>query len=133
MIEAAAQSLEAIQHDLLRATGLKLRVLDESATKDARYDSFWLVASGGVRTGVLVAWGQSESERLVSVADQIQEFVHEQLSILGRPAAWPECPEHPHGHPLAAELVDGKPSWKCPVSGTVAGRIGLLGQTTEHG
>jgi hypothetical protein len=130
MDETTAWSLEAVQGDLLRSTGLRLRVLDEPTTDDPRYDSFWLVASEGVRTGVLVAREQDEPGGLVSVADQIQEFVHEQLSILGRPAAWPACPEHPHNHPLAAELIDDQPSWRCPVSGTVTARIGSLPEPT---
>jgi hypothetical protein len=133
MNETAARSLEAVEADLHLTTDLRLRVLDEPATNDPREDSFWLVSSHGMRTGVLVARGQSDPERLVSVADQIQEFVHEELSMLGRPAAWPACPEHPRTHPLAPALVAGQPSWQCPASGTVVGRIGSLTKTTAGG
>jgi hypothetical protein len=118
--------LQAILDDLLRSIGLKLRILDEAAIDDTRYESFQLVTSGGVRTGVLVARDQTDPERLVSVAEQIQEFVHEELSRLGQPASWPSCPEHPHNHPLAPGLLDQIASWRCPASGTVAGRIGFL-------
>lgn len=51
----------------------------------------------------------TQDEALVLLADQLQESVLE--STGGAPA--PRCPAG-HGHPAAAELVDGVASWTCP-------------------
>jgi hypothetical protein len=76
---------------------------------------------------VWVAPAQSVAERVADLADQVQEREAEALAEAGRPAAWPECPEHPASHPLAPAVAgDGGSVWRCPRSGTPVCAIGEL-------
>jgi hypothetical protein len=68
----------------------------------------------------------TEADRLVHVADQVQEVVLEELWQLGLPATWPECPEHPASHPLTPVLTSAGPSWQCPKSRNTIAMIGEL-------
>lgn len=133
MDAVAERLLDQVRADLAHTRGLRLRVLDEPATADYDTPSFWLLSAHGVRTGVLVHPNAEESQRLADVADQIQEFVLEELGRLGRSAAWPACPEHPTTHPLTATLADGQACWQCPASGTVIAAIGTLAETRPPG
>jgi hypothetical protein len=127
MEEIVLRALRPVEADL-RVTGhLRLRILDEPAgVDDPPYASCQLVGSYGFRTGVLVDRGASEPENVTWVADQVQEFVLEELSRNGRSASWPTCPRHPNTHPLAAVLIEGTASWRCPKSLVVTAEIGSL-------
>ena len=70
--------------------------------------------------------GLSPPERLVGLADQLQEWEIEELAAAGRPATWPECPQHPDSHPLAPRASDDQAVWCCPASGQVISVIGAL-------
>jgi hypothetical protein len=75
--------------------------------------------------GVWVAAGSSAAERIVGLAEQVQEWEVEALAAAGRSATWPQCPEHPASHPLEPVVsADGGASWRCPRSGTTVGAIG---------
>jgi hypothetical protein len=65
-------------------------------------------------------------ERLAELADQIQEWEVEELCAAGRPATWPECPQHPDSHPLAPEARGVQAAWCCPRTGQVIDPIGAL-------
>jgi hypothetical protein len=75
--------------------------------------------------GVRVAVAQPVGERVARLAEQVQEWGVEALAAAGRPATWPECPEHPASHPLeAAVSPDGTAIWRCPRSGRAIDAIG---------
>ena len=79
---------------------------------------------------------QTDAARVVSLADQMQEIVIEQLWGRGDSATWPECPDHPGGHPLkAAELDVFGPSWACPATGGphfAVGSVGVYVGVSDH-
>ena len=116
-------ALDLVVRDLRRTGGITLRLLDEPVDNDPAYESLWMLSGRTARTGLLVPLDLAEPERLVHVADQVQEFVLEELGRLGLPATWPECPEHPGSHPLTPRLG---PCWVCPKSGDAIAAIGEL-------
>lgn len=59
-------------------------------------------------------------ERVVYLADQVQEAEVEALWSVGRPAVWPHCPKHPNRHPLRPEVRDGTAVWTCADSEVIA-------------
>jgi hypothetical protein len=78
--------------------------------------------------GVWFDRAESAAEQVARLADQVQEWEVEELAAQGRPATWPQCPEHPSSHPLTPEVgPDETAVWRCPRSQRVAGRIGQLG------
>jgi hypothetical protein len=88
--------------------------------------SWWPAGNG---CGVSVLASETTEQRIASVADQLQEPVVEGLPQFGLPAVWPECPEHPDGHPLRALVADGIASWVCPMTGHRVEQIGQLAAT----
>ncbi|ADB34848.1 hypothetical protein Kfla_5844 [Kribbella flavida DSM 17836] len=118
--------LSLLVRDLQSTGGISLQVRDEPVNGDSEYESVWLLSRDGSRTGLLAPLAMAEPDRVVHVADQVQEFVHEELWGLGRPATWPECLEHPGTHPLQPERTPKGPGWVCPKSGHTAGCIGEL-------
>jgi hypothetical protein len=58
-------------------------------------------------------------------ADQVQEWAVEALWLAGRPATWPECPEHPDAHPITA-MYDHRAVWVCPRTRHLISGIGQL-------
>lgn len=78
--------------------------------------------------GVWVARFGPAGERLAELAGQVQEWEVEALAEAGRPATWPECPEHPASHPLAPHAESAERAvWSCPRSHRVVAGIGELG------
>jgi hypothetical protein len=80
----------------------------------------------GSPSSIRVQVGLPLPERLVGLADQLQEWEIEELAAAGRPATWPECPQHPDSHPLAPRASDDQAVWCCPASGQVISVIGAL-------
>jgi hypothetical protein len=77
--------------------------------------------------GVWVARFGPAGQRLAALAEQVQEWEVEALAAAGRPATWPECPEHPGSHPLQSWAEDGERAvWRCPRSQRVVCGIGEL-------
>jgi hypothetical protein len=76
-------------------------------------------------TGVSVALGVPEAEQIAQLADQVQEWIIEELWG-GAPTNWPRCPTHPRSHPLRAAVVGGVATWTCPTDGTDVAPIGSL-------
>ena len=76
--------------------------------------------------GIRVLLGLPLPERLADVADQLQEWEVEELAAAGRPATWPQCPQHPDSHPLAPQARGAQAVWCCPRSGHVIAVIGAL-------
>jgi hypothetical protein len=83
----------------------------------------WSPDGGGM--GVHVVPTARMSERIASVADQVQEWVIEELWRQG-PTNWPRCPRHPSTHPMKALAQDDSAMWVCPVDDTFVAVIGAL-------
>jgi hypothetical protein len=82
--------------------------------------------SGG-SNGVSVTRSGPAGERIAELADQVQEWEVEALASAGRPATWPECPEHPRSHPLQPWADAERAIWRCPRTQRVVSAIGELG------
>lgn len=124
--EAAAPVLRDIAAS--GAIGLDVR---EEAHADRGHETVcaWVSGADGITgMGIWVLLGSSAAERIVELAEQLQEWEIEELSAAGRPATWPECPEHPNSHPLEP-VVEGENDavWRCPRSWHVICAIGALG------
>jgi hypothetical protein len=78
----------------------------------------------GSGTGIRVELLAPEAERVAMIADQVQEWVIEELWG-SAPTNWPPCPNHPGSHPLAASARDVA-MWSCPADGTPVAPVGSL-------
>jgi hypothetical protein len=70
----------------------------------------------------------SSAEQVSWAAGELQEWEILELWEAGRPATWPECPQHPGSHPLQPG-TDGVDTavWRCPGTQRVICAIGALG------
>jgi hypothetical protein len=82
--------------------------------------------ASGRSMGISVMTSESPSERVASLADQVQEWVIETLWLTGLPATWPECPLHPNSHPLRATADGDQAMWTCPKLNVPIAPIGSL-------
>ena len=73
------------------------------------------------------------ADRVAALADQVQDFVVEDLPRQNRSTAWPECPDHPNRHPLGAGVEGDHAVWRCPTTGSVVREIGRPAPTTRTG
>lgn len=130
-----------VLHDLRAADALVPEVRYEAWEEQGPdYVSAFIAPSGIAppgRTlgsqGVRVTLAQPAAERVAALADQVQEWEVEALAAAGRPATWPQCPEHPASHPLEpAVSADGGAIWRCPRSGLAVCAIGELGTSARR-
>ena len=115
-----ARALSVVMSDMAR-TGLPTNVVDDHDwVGDPGFQVGAMLRSpDGGGQGVSVMVGEAADDQLVSVADQVQKFVHEGLWwTAGRPVVWPECPRHRDSHPLTAVSDERSgPVWTCPRTG----------------
>lgn len=129
--EESAQVRAAVAwllHDI-RVTGAITPDIRMDAHEDLGPDvvSAWVQNHGGTNgMGIRVRLSSPPAEQSAEVAEQLQEWEIEELASAGRPATWPECPEHPNSHPLSPEVRDGKALWCCPRTGRPAWPVGGL-------
>jgi hypothetical protein len=126
MDSALAEALPPVLRDLA-GSGSVLPEIREGRWGGAEQATAMLYSPGGSGQGVSASIADSLAERVASVADQVQEWAVEELCSLGRPTNWPQCPEHPDFHPLAAVVTEGRPTWACPKTAHVICEIGQLG------
>jgi hypothetical protein len=122
------RALDVVRSDVVRSGLDDLVVDDRDWCNWSRQTGAMLQSPYGHGQGVSVMIGESPDAQLASVADQVQEFIHEGILWYGgKPVVWPQCPLHPDSHPLAP-VVDGTqgPVWTCPRSAHVVARIGAL-------
>jgi len=126
------ESLHPVLRDMT-ASGAVLPAVREEAHEDLGGEalSAWIEGEGASGQGIRIWLANSAAQRLVDLADQLQEWEVEELCAVGRPATWPECPEHPNSHPLEP-VLDGSQTavWRCPRSGHVVCPIGDLRRPT---
>lgn len=89
-------------------------------------ESVTLFAADGSGMGVWLDPTLSEDLALVHLADQVHEWVVEELARLGRATNWPVCAAHPANHPRQAVVEHGRAVWACPVGAAVSSPIGEL-------
>lgn len=82
---------------------------------------------GKTGTGISILLAIPAAQRVAELAEQLQELELEELSAAGRPATWPECPEHPDSHPLEPSVQNDAAVWLCPRSRNVICAIGGIG------
>ncbi len=89
----------------------------------------WIRGPDGISgMGISVRPADSAAERVVELAEQLQEWEIEELWSAGRSATWPECPEHPNSHPLEPVIYgENTAVWRCSRSGHVICAVGMLG------
>jgi hypothetical protein len=80
----------------------------------------------GGSTGLSVEVEAPEESRVAAAADQVQEWVIEELGSTGTATNWPPCPRHLASHPLQSVVLDGVATWICPADGEQIGPIGSL-------
>jgi hypothetical protein len=116
----------AVRVDVRSTTAIDLRLEDDDwgSIPDQQTARLW--AADRPVVGVYVLLSDSAIEQQVSMADQVQDWLVENIG--GTATNWPVCPEHPTTHPLTARAVADTPSWVCPVTGTVVAAIGALGR-----
>jgi hypothetical protein len=121
-------AIAPVLHDL-RAADAILPQIDYEA-RDRGTDDVCARIRSVDRTSGQRVWAvpaSSAAERVVQLADQVQEWEVEELCAAGRSATWPECPEHPASHPLEPVVDDhGAAIWRCPRSGLAICAIGQL-------
>ncbi|GAA4628811.1 hypothetical protein GCM10023196_046740 [Actinoallomurus vinaceus] len=125
MDEVLRQALEPVLRDI-RATGApEPDVRDDGWADDDLSASAFLWSRDGSAVGIRVDRAAAEADRVVQVADQVQEWVIEEL--WGQAATnWPRCPGHPATHPLRASTRARSAMWVCPSEGTPISPIGSL-------
>ena len=121
-------NLEPVLRDM-RSSGAIVPDILEEAHDDLGPDCVCarIQTPGGAGSrGIRVQVSLPAPQRLADFADQLQEWEIEELVAAGRPATWPECPQHPGTHPLAPQARGDQAAWCCPASGQVISVIGAL-------
>lgn len=111
----------------LRSAGVPIPELVEGDwADDPEWATAYLCSQDGGSTGIRVTVDASEADRVAEVADQVQEWVIEELWP-ERATNWPRCLEHPDTHPLSVVAASGVARWVCPISRMPSATIGALG------
>jgi hypothetical protein len=123
--EAALEALAPAFEDLARTCPVPASIVDEPWSDHG--PSLMMLGPDGSGAGVWVDLERPAPQRVVHVADQVQEWAVEALWGAGFAAVWPACDLHPGTHPLEATLDGlGQPVWACPSEGVAQARIGRL-------
>jgi hypothetical protein len=117
------EAVELVAGDVRRTTSLTPAVEDDDWMRQEGFASamFGFEGVGGQR-GVSVEILASLAERLVRLADVVQDEVADELW-----GAWPECRLHPASHPLDPRNQEDRAVWVCPNTGQAVAEIGRLG------
>jgi len=118
-------ALEPVLRDI-RALGAPVpRIGDEDWAEDPQAASAMLLSDDGSAVGFRVRLGDPEADRIAEVADQVQDWVIDEL--MGTSATnWPPCPNHLQSHRLRVAVRDGVATWVCPSDATAFSAVGSL-------
>ena len=119
------RSIEPILRDLQSAGIAQPRIEAADWSGSSDWPSVMLWSPSGSGAGVQVSRLARTSEQVASVADQVRDFVIEELwshASTNRPP----CPRHPGTHPMKALAQDDVAAWVCPVDDTMMSIIGSL-------
>jgi hypothetical protein len=81
----------------------------------------------GGDSGAGVDTSQPERTRVVSAAEDVQDWMVHYLWQERMPTNWPVCPRHSSTHPLTPVERDDAAVWICPDDQVVIAPIGSLG------
>jgi hypothetical protein len=123
--EVLRDAMAPVFRDLRVAGAAPARIEDKEWTDDPNAASAFLWSADGSGVGVYVFRDAPEAERVAALADQVQDWVVEELAARGA-SNWPPCPRHPHKHPLQATTRDAVAVWTCPTDGSTIAPIGAL-------
>ena len=123
--EVLRRALVPVLRDLESSGIAAPRIEADGWWSDPDLPTVMLWSPDGSGMGVNVFPPARMSERIASVADQVQEWVIEELWRQG-PTNWPRCPLHPSTHPMKALAQDDAAVWACPFDDTFVAVIGAL-------
>jgi hypothetical protein len=131
--DVIARATAPILHDLEASGAIVPEILYQTTgnySRDGREGVTTDIARDGGHGGnVWIPTEECSSAEQVSwAAEELQEWEIHELWEAGRPATWPECPQHPSTHPLKPD-TDGMDTavWRCPSAQQVICAIGALG------
>lgn len=119
--DVLTRALAPVLHDV-RTTGAPEPGLDRYGWVD---DPSVASAMLGGGTGLIVVVDVPEANRIAAAADQVLEWVIEELWGSAT-TNWPPCPHHRASHPLRSVVLDGLATWICPNDGDPIGPVGAL-------
>ncbi|MER6510461.1 hypothetical protein ABT158_26810 [Nonomuraea sp. NPDC001636] len=125
MDEPIPDALLPVLRDLRATCGVRPDLREETPLRGGER-VLMLFAPDGSGVGLRLGVAGGPAEQVADLADQAQEWAVEALWGQGLPAVWPECPEHPGTHPLAATVVDGVATWSCPHTRAPVAAVGRL-------
>jgi hypothetical protein len=126
MDDALSEAMAPVLRDLGYAGIAAPRIDEDDWSGDPTCASAMLRSADGGGTGVHVSRSMPAVERVVAMAEQVQEWAIEELWAQGASTSWPACPHHPGTHPLQAAERDGEAVWICPVDRTAVAPVGAL-------
>jgi hypothetical protein len=130
MEEAIASALAVVLRDLNATSTVMPQIEDRQwSSFPGQIAAFLQDPKFSHGRGISVMINESKVEQIVSLADQLQEWVVEALWLRGISAVWPQCPAHPDSHPLRATIMDNRAVWMCPTLEGVVAEVGSL----DHG
>lgn len=123
--EVLARAVEPVLRDIASTGAPRPTIRDGDGQNGPEYPLAMLWSQDGCGMGVSVYLGDSESLQIVAAAENVQEWVIEELWAKSR-TNWPVCPLHPTTHPLTPAERNGVAAWVCPLDRVVVSTIGLL-------
>jgi hypothetical protein len=127
MTGAVDRLLNIVLHDITATSAPEPTVEHHHGIDDdERFESVMLWSPDGTGASAYVDHAGPPGEALARLADQVQEWVIEELSRTLGPTNWPRCPAHPDTHPMGAVTKGGIGVWACPVDGGPTCAIGSL-------
>lgn len=122
---STAAVLDAVIRDV-NSTGAPVPILTVGATCSIGESTGFvtLTSPDGTSHGFEDRVTDAVVDRVATVADQVQEWIIEELAAAGRPTNWPRCSLHPSTHPLVAAIRDDVAVWICPKIGVIVAEIG---------
>ena len=120
-----ARALEPVLRDVAR-TGVPVpRFQDDDWQPLTDHEAAMMWSDDGSGMGVSIYLGDSEPARIARAAEQVQEWVIEELWTRA-PTNWPVCPRHPTTHPLASTELAAAAVWVCPKDRVMVSLVGSL-------
>ncbi|MET3805586.1 hypothetical protein ABIB25_002590 [Nakamurella sp. UYEF19] len=125
MDEALARAMEPVLRDIAGTGAPRPTIRDGNWQISSEYPCAMLWGRDGSGMGVSVYLGDAESVRIVAAAENVQQWVIDELWAASR-TNWPVCPGHPSTHPLTPTESNGVATWVCPLDRAVVAEIGSL-------
>jgi len=122
------EALQPVLDDLDRShPGLIEAVLWDRGPRDDPSNGGVLLRDADGHGPILRPQEEADIHVRWQVTDTAQEAVVEALWSAGKPAVWPNCPDHPNTHPLNAAISPSRALvWACPLSDRVICAVGDL-------